>query len=254
MQLSAQQLKHIQSLKVKKYRQNYAEFVIAGEKIVTEALLEKVPVQQIVALQSWIDTHSHSLPDDTEIITATEKQIERIASTQSPQPVIAVLRQMQHVLPEKPDPHTWYLALDGISDPGNFGTIVRTADWFGIHTILCSENCVDFYNPKTVQASMGSLFRVHAVYGHLPEIFKQISLPKYAADTNGKSIDQTEFGKSGILVIGSESHGISEEVKKMCEKTISIPGIGHAESLNAAIATGILLYRIRNQETGIRTF
>src|SRR6185295_2265950 len=132
------------------------------------------------------------------------------------------------------------LALDTIQDPGNLGTIIRIADWFGIHAIICSESCADMFNPKVVQSSMGSLGRVKLMYTNLVEWLQlNINISIYAASLNGKHVDNFMGLKEGIILIGNESRGISYEIMQMAIEKITIPKTGHAESLNAAVATGI---------------
>jgi len=239
--LTQAQIKHLQNLKLKKYRQNYAEFIIEGDKLITEALLENAELKLICANKHWIDLHEHALPSGVPVVEVTDRQIEKISSLTTPQDVIAVIpffksRQHRPVLKGR-----WTLALDGINDPGNFGTIIRSADWFGIETIYCSEHCVELYNPKVIQASMGSVFRVEMIYGDIEAFLQQAQVKKYAATLNGISLKETVLGDEGICVIGSESHGISPAILKLCDVEITIPKKGRAESLNAAIATSILL-------------
>ena len=138
------------------------------------------------------------------------------------------------------------LALDTIQDPGNLGTIIRIADWFGIANIICSENCADIYNPKVVQSTMGSFGRVEVVYTSLVEFLnRNNSVPIYAAALNGKKVDELKGLKEGIILIGNESKGISIEIMQMATEKITIPKFGMAESLNAAVATGIILSHLR---------
>ncbi len=137
------------------------------------------------------------------------------------------------------------LALDGVQDPGNLGTIIRTADWFGIQNLICSEDCVDVYNPKTVQATMGSLARVNVHYTSLTTVLPAINLHVFGALLNGQNIYNTNFGNEGILVIGNEGNGISENVKAIIKTAVTIPNAGAAESLNVAMATAIFCSEMR---------
>jgi TrmH family RNA methyltransferase len=131
------------------------------------------------------------------------------------------------------------LVLDGVQDPGNLGTIIRTADWFGITNIICSEDTVDAYNPKVVQATMGSLARVNVIYTNLADLIKTSRLPVFGALLNGENIYTTNFGAEGLLVMGNEGNGIRADIEQLVTKAITIPRIGRAESLNVAIATAI---------------
>ena len=139
------------------------------------------------------------------------------------------------------------LALDTIQDPGNFGTIIRTADWFGVEHIICSAGCADMYNPKVVQSTMGSLARVNIFYTDLTNWLQENStVKKYAADLEGKNIGTINNIKEAIIIIGNEGKGISNDVMKLVDEKITIPKIGDAESLNAAVATGIILSHLKN--------
>jgi TrmH family RNA methyltransferase len=131
------------------------------------------------------------------------------------------------------------LVLDGVQDPGNMGTIIRTADWFGIANIICSEDSVDAYNPKVVQATMGSLARVNIIYTNLTDFISQINLPVYGALLNGENIYTNNFGLEGLIVMGNEGNGIRPGIQQLVTKAVTIPRIGNAESLNVAIATAI---------------
>ncbi|MDB5031130.1 MAG: methyltransferase [Mucilaginibacter sp.] len=140
------------------------------------------------------------------------------------------------------------IVLDSIQDPGNMGTIIRTADWFGIDHIICSEDCVEVYNPKVVQATMGSLSRINVHYVDLPAVLSQINLPVYGALLDGENIYNTNFGSEGLVVMGNEGNGLSEEVKQLVNKAITIPRAGNAESLNVAIATAIFCSEINRNK------
>lgn len=238
------QLKHLQSLKLKKYRQNYAEFIIEGDKLITEALLEDVQLKLICATKQWISLHQHAIASTTQVEEVTEKQLEKISNLSTAPEVIAIAPAAKYVFDPAVFRNQWILALDEINDPGNLGTIIRSADWFGIQLILCSTHCVELYNPKTVQASMGSIFRVKLMYGDLQSMLMKSNLKKYAATLSGKKINQVQFEDAGILVIGSESHGIRNEILQLCDIEITIPKKGKAESLNAAVATSVILSKI----------
>jgi len=243
--LTKARIKHLQNLKLKKYRQNYTEFVIEGDKLITEALVEKANILLLAATKPWIGEHKHKIPKHIAVEEVSEKEMEKISSFKTPQAAIALIKIPKQDNKKSLKKEDWLLVLDGIQDPGNLGTIIRSADWFGVHTIVCSDDCVELYNPKVIQATMGSLFRVELYYSNIGEFLLQSNKIKYAATLNGENIFQVNFEKPGILVIGSESHGIRPEVLKHCTTEISIPAYGKAESLNAAVATSILLSRIR---------
>ncbi len=164
----------------------------------------------------------------------------KISSLKTPQDVVAQIKIPEWpVLKQNDLKGRFSLVLDGVQDPGNMGTIIRIADWFGIVHIICSEDTVDIYNPKVVQASMGSLARVKVHYTDLSEFFGQIKLPIYGALLDGESIYDTDFGTEGLLLMGNEGNGIRPEIQKLATKAVTIPRIGKAESLNVAIATAL---------------
>lgn len=243
--LTKAQIKHLQGLKLKKYRQNYGDFVIEGEKLVTEALLENVFPDLLIATPDWLEAHKGRLPEHIAMAEATQADIAKISSLSTPQPVLALVKKQTVSEQDIVVNGKWSIALDGISDPGNLGTIIRTADWFGVDTIICSTDCVELYNPKVVQSTMGSLFRVQVLYTDLSAFLSRQHIPKYAAVLGGTSLFQQHLSKEGILVIGSESHGISAEVQKKCTQTVTIPSYGRCESLNAAVAASVILSEVR---------
>jgi len=166
--------------------------------------------------------------------------LEKISSLKTPQDVIAQIKIPEwSVLKHNDLKGRFSLVLDGIQDPGNMGTIIRIADWFGIANIICSEDTVDIYNPKVVQASMGSLARVQVQYSDLLQFLPQIKLPVYGALLDGENIYDTDFGNEGLLLMGNEGNGIRSELQKLITKAVTIPRIGKAESLNVAIATAL---------------
>jgi len=182
-----------------------------------------------------------------EISGISEKELEHISGLKTPNETLAVVRQKKQELPDFSTlKNRLTLVLDGISDPGNLGTIIRTADWFGIENIICSENSVDLYNPKVVQATMGSVFRVSVHYVNLVDWLKTNSVSKtasvyvYACTLKGKSIYEQAITKKGLVILGSESHGISKDVLTLADYQISIPSFGKAESLNIAVAAGVV--------------
>lgn len=241
--LSLAQLKLIQSLKLKKYRQKYREFLIEGDKIVLEAITGNYPVRQIIATQDWIDINAAQLPAHIPIAEALPHQIKKISELTTPAQVIAVAAMQDTDITVIPQ-NGWILALDHIQDPGNLGTIIRTADWFGIHTILCSPGCVDSFNAKTIQSSMGSILRVQIMYTDLEKQIPELQLPVFAATLQGVNYSTVAYPTAGILLVGSESHGISPNLLALSNTKITIPRKGMAESLNAAVACSILLSEI----------
>ncbi len=240
--LTKSQVKYIQSLGHKKFRDQEGVFIAEGPRIVEEWLRQKeLPVQVIYAVKEWCDRHP-----GVEVTQISEQELSRISQMQQPKEVLAVIKKFQE-LSDLPATNNWILALDTIQDPGNMGTIIRIADWFGIENIVCQPDSADIYNPKVVQAAMGSLARVRVLYTPLEEwLKKNSSLRVYAASLEGISIHQMEESKKGVLIIGNEGKGISDAVMKHVNVKLTIPGKGGAESLNAAVATGILLSHLTN--------
>lgn len=234
-------VKYIQSLGQKKFRQQEGVFIAEGPKLVKELLTEHSDsVLEIFALKTWIEenkkiTANHNL---TEI---TEAELEKISQFTTPNQVVAVVKNFNTIEPVA-EKEKFILALDGIQDPGNLGTIIRIADWFGVQDIVCSEDSADRYNPKVVQSTMGSIGRVNVFYTSLTKwLGEQQDARIYAAVLEGQDITRMQEPAGGVIVIGNESKGISEEVLRFCNVTITIPQKGKAESLNAAVATGIIL-------------
>ncbi len=242
--LTKARIKHLQSLKLKKYRQNYAEFIIEGDKLITEALLGKAELMLLMATKKWFENNTIRIPEHLAIEELEERELEKLSSLKTPQSVIALVKAPVNTFENSDFNKEWVIVLDGINDPGNLGTIIRSADWFGVKIVVCSEDCVELYNPKVIQASMGSLFRVKVMYTDISPFLRKSTQKKYAATLDGSDINSLQFDNPGILVIGNESHGIREEIIELCDQKISIPRIGKAESLNAAVAAAILLSKI----------
>ncbi|MEZ5013442.1 MAG: RNA methyltransferase [Chitinophagales bacterium] len=235
--LSKATITHLQDLKQKKYRQKYAEFVIAGEKLVTEALLARTPVKYVIATEAF-QQKNKGLLSSVHVELTDENTLSRISSLTTVGNAIAVLPHFptQTVAPEG----KWFFMLDGISDPGNMGTIIRIADWFGMDQVICTPDCVELYNPKTVQATMGALFRVQVEYYDPVSFLAEKKFPVYAASMEGENVFSQNDLRPGCILIGSESHGIREACMPLITKELHIPGAGRGESLNAAVAAGII--------------
>jgi RNA methyltransferase, TrmH family len=234
--LSKKVLKYIQSLGLKKSREETGLFIAEGPKIVDE-LIELIPEQivSVYALEEWVS------PANTDkIIRISSQELEKISHLQTPNKVVATIRQFQ---PEKPQAEGFQLYLDTIQDPGNFGTIIRIADWFGINSIVCSPGCADMYNPKVVQSTMASIARVNVYYDKTDSWLQEQSsfTSIYAASLHGKPLASFQKAEKGILIIGNESKGIRPEFLKIASELVTIERKGEAESLNAAVATGIIL-------------
>lgn len=237
-------VKYIQSLQHKKFREADRVFVAEGHKVVTELLQDRHFVcRNIYALDSWIAQLDPVLLTEYQpiMVTVSEIELEKLAAYTTANQVVAVFEQRPRTDFSLKD--GWVLMLDDIQDPGNFGTIIRTADWFGVPQVICSPHTVDQYNPKVVQSTMASLGRVDIHYTGLTDYLQTITdRPVLAATLSGKPIDSFPTTSSGILIIGNESKGISNECLERATDFIRIPRIGKAESLNAAVATGVLLH------------
>ena len=236
-----QKVKYIQTLSQKKFRQEEGLFIAEGPKLVKELLEgDAKSVKEIFALQDWIDDNSNLL-GRIDVTTITEIELEKISQLATPNKVVAIVQQYnagESIVTK--DCIT--LALDNIQDPGNLGTIIRIADWFGIKQIVCSTDSADLYNSKVVQATMGSIARVIVHYTDLNEWLKmQNDIPIYAASLDGQDVTGMKKIREGIIIIGNESKGISHSISATATVKIAIPRKGKAESLNAAVATGIIL-------------
>jgi TrmH family RNA methyltransferase len=234
------QIKYIQSLGQKKSRDELQVFIAEGPKIVSE-LIAAVPDQVTIvfATEQWITENPSTRSQ--EVIPVDENELARISQLTTPNQVLAVIKKFI-VPPAITVRDTVVLALDTIQDPGNMGTIIRIADWFGIEQLVCSHACADMYNPKVVQSSMGSIARVKIFYTDLHAwLSAEADVRVYAASLEGHDVRKMEKLHEGIIIIGNESKGISPQVMDRVNVRINIPRKGRAESLNAAVAAGIIL-------------
>ena len=253
MSFSKAKNKHLQALKLKKFREELGLFTVEGEKIAAELLLSKsTEIEEIFALESWITENQRALwPHQTKIVAVSESELKQISNLTTPNKVLIVARkptpQYDDVLLQK----SFSFYLDGIQDPGNLGTILRIADWFSIPYVFCSPTTVDAFNPKVIQASMGAFLRVRTFEVDFDSLKKRYpKLPVFAAILRGHNIFETvaqkDFPRRGIVIIGNEGKGISDELIEQADFKITIPGGGGAESLNAAVSTGILAAVLTN--------
>jgi TrmH family RNA methyltransferase len=240
--------KYIQSLHHKKFRDENDVFIAEGPKVVLDLLDSREFVcTQLFGLNEWLANNQKILQQYSgmEVIAAKDFELEKMSLQTSPNNVLAVFKKK--TAPVIDCKNKISLVLDGIQDPGNMGTIIRTADWFGIENIICSPVCADMYNPKVVQSTMGSLARVNILYAPLEEwLHKNSNIKKYAAALNGKNINQLKNITEAFIIIGNEGKGISNTVMNMVDERITIARTGEAESLNAAVATGIILASLVN--------
>ena len=245
--LSKKIVKYIQSLSLKKFRDAEDAFVAEGPKIVGEFLLQsKMQCVLICAEKKWLVENEALLNriDPSSIFETDEHWLKSISQLKTANRVVAVFKKIKSE-PVQNFSDKISLMLDDLQDPGNMGTIIRIADWFGIENIICSSNSVDCYNPKVVQSTMSSLSRVNVIYADLENFMQQHKQVKiYATTLSGTSIYQLPKLTGGIILIGNESKGIHENLLRLSSHQITIPKIGNAESLNAAVATGIIASQI----------
>lgn len=256
MTLSKNKVKFIKSLRLKKFRQKYNNFIVEGDKMVRE-LLAQAPenVVELYGLENWLPgaKEAGNVPAER-VFSVSPAELKMISNLNTPNQALAIAAIPEARVEARQVKQSLSLYLDGIQDPGNFGTILRIADWFGIPFVFASPDCVDAYNPKVVQASMGALLRVACVEATIGDLCRQHpGLPVYGAVMDGENVFRARLGEAkGIIVIGSEGSGISPEAEDCISRRISIPPAAHsrADSLNAAIATGILcaVFRERGGE------
>jgi len=251
MALSKNTVKYIKSLQAKKFRQKYNNFVLEGDKIAREILQqETLEIEACYAIAPWIEANRSLLQRFSDKIhTIDEADLKKISGLTTPNQVLVIAKQPQIKLDSSELQQNLTLYLDAIQDPGNMGTIIRIADWFGLPYVFCSRDCADVFSPKVVQATMGALLRVKTLEIKLIDLQKQTSdLPVLGAVLNGVNIFSAKLPREGILVIGNESQGISQEIEALLTHRIAIPpaASGGAESLNAAVATGIIVALLKN--------
>lgn len=248
--LSKARIKWIKSLEMRKYRLQHGAFVAEGPKLVGELLSRYIPIY-IAATKEWLTENTRLLGAVKEMDEVSKEELERASLLRNPQSVLAVFPIPSHASDFKPQPSALYLALDGIQDPGNLGTILRIADWFGIREVLCSEGTADVYNPKCVQSCMGALARVDVHYCNLTKVLRETEMPVYGTFLDGTDIYGEELSENGIIVMGNEGNGISDEVAKLVNRRLLIPnfpkGSQTTESLNVAVATGIVCAEFRRR-------
>jgi len=236
MSISKNQLKLITSLSQKKYRQKHDLFIAEGIKVLNELLNSTFEIETLFCTDDFETTIS-----EKKVVRISETELKKVSTLKSPNKALGVFK----IPKEKAVKNSGLtIALDAINDPGNLGTIIRLCDWFGVTQLVCSKDTVDCYNQKVVQASMGSLTRVSIHYTDLENYITKSNLDTFIADMDGENVYKTKLPKEGILIMGNEANGVSEEIKSLLQYKISIPRFGETqetESLNVATATAILL-------------
>lgn len=232
------QSKHIKNLHRKKNRQNFNEFIVEGTKTVLEFVHSDYVCKGVFALENWLEEYSNQINPKL-CFSVVSKQLSQISTFKNPQPVLAVFEIKQNTRAFNED---FVLFLEDIRDPGNLGTIIRSAEWFGLNEIYCSETCADAYNTKVIQASMGSSSRIQVNYMNFETVLeKKPNHVPVLADMDGIPLKKYHWQQKNILVIGNEANGVSNVLRNEIEHKITIPRYGKAESLNASISAAIIL-------------
>lgn len=250
--ISKNRIKYVRSLEMKKYRKAEGVFVAEGHKLVGD-LLGAFPCVYVAATQEWMDSHVHELKG-VEMDVVTDEELRRVSLMETPQQVLAVFRQrIDEVDVNRVVGEQLCLALDDVQNPGNVGTIIRLADWFGIEHIFCSRGCADLYNPKTVQATMGAMARVQVHEVDLPQMLSSLpkGTPVYGTFLDGDNLYDKSLENRGLIIMGNEGKGVSADVEAHVTERLYIPnypaGRETSESLNVAIATAIVCAEFRRR-------
>lgn len=236
--ISKSQISLVKSLHQKKYRKEHQLFIVEGFKAVSEFLNSDFVINTIFCTPDF-SAKVANLSNKQKTYEVSINELEKISALQTPQGILALVKTPKNIEAVANDIEEMVLVLDGVQDPGNLGTIIRTADWFGFSQIICSLDCVEVYNPKVVQATMGSLTRVRLSYQNIATLLANTELPIYGTLLRGDNIFNTQWHQKGFLVLGSEGKGISDEILRLITHPITIPGGKNTESLNVAIAGAI---------------
>lgn len=243
--ISKSQISFIKSLHQKKIRKEHGLFIVEGLKSLSEFINSGYIIDSVFHTENLMPKLGN-LSQSIKLYEINNTELSKISTLTTAQQLLAIIKIPEpHVLTNELLKGSFILALDGIQDPGNLGTIIRTADWFDIKYIICSSNTVDAYNSKVVQASMGSLARVNITYTNLKDFLEHSEIPVYGALLHGKSVYKTDLGKEGIILLGNEGNGISRELMGFITHPLTIPRYGQAESLNVAISASIFCSEIR---------
>ena len=252
--LSKNKIKFINSLRLKKFRDSNSMFVAEGDKLVNELLSSNLTIHHLISTADW--NTSYPLPENVmEHIETDKAGIKKISQLKTPPDVLAVVQFPEYLFSLSEINSKLTLVLDDIQDPGNLGTIIRLANWFGIENIICSTDTVDMFNPKVVQATMGALLRVKLHYMDLHKFLNKIKttsdIPVFGTYMNGENIYNSQLPGKGLIVMGNEGNGISESISPFITNKIAIPDFSakqdKSESLNVAVATGIILSEFKRR-------
>lgn len=250
MALSKNRIKYIHSLELKKNRDAAGVFLAEGPKVVSE-LLGHFPCQLLAATSGWQPPCTGMQAEES--VEVTTEELTRASLLHTPQQVLAIFRKRKDIDNKTEIFRSLCLALDGVQDPGNLGTIIRLADWFGIRHIFCSPDTADVYSPKAVQATMGSLARVHVHVADLPSLIRDLpeGTPIYGTFLDGENMYEKTLSNNGLLIMGNEGRGIRDEVRELVNQRLFIPAYpeerGASESLNVGVATAIVCAEFRRQ-------
>ena len=243
--LSKSQISFVNALHQKKHRKEHNLFIAEGTKSILEFTQSKYIVNTIFHTSGALPKLSN-LSQKVKLHEVSDSELKKISVLTTPQDALALVE-----IPKRTEntPESFkgrfVMILDGVQDPGNLGTIIRTADWFGFSELICSEDTVDVYNPKVVQATMGSLARMKVYYQALPEFLNSSNMPVFGTLLDGKSLYETDFGTEGFIILGNEGNGISNQVKALVDVAVTIPKFGGAESLNVAITSAIIYSELK---------
>jgi TrmH family RNA methyltransferase len=243
--LSKSQISFVNALHQKKQRKEQGLFLVEGSKSIVEFINSSYTIHSIFST-SEATPKLGNLSQKVKLQEVTDTELKKISALTSPHDALALIQIPERTIGSAESfKRKFVLVLDGIQDPGNFGTILRTADWFGINDIICSTDTVEAYNPKAVQATMGSLSRMNVYYEELESFLMTSSMPVLGTLLDGDSIYTTNLGNEGFIVLGNEGNGISESIKNLLTKSVAIPRFGNAESLNVAISAAIICSELK---------
>jgi TrmH family RNA methyltransferase len=251
--LTNNKIKLIKSLEFKKFRKQYQAFVVEGEKMLLELLESNYTIQELYVTEAFFQKYQHTHPKLEQALLLSEAELKKASQLQTATHGLAVVEMNQNQEINL-NPKDLYLALDNIQDPGNLGTLIRTALWFGVETIFCSPDTVDVYNPKVIQATMGAVFKIQVIYSDLNVLVQQAriaKLPLMGTQLNGNNIYTSQVPKNGIIFMGNESKGLSDELAEMLDLSLKIPAFpeqsNRMESLNVSVAAALVLAEFRRQ-------